>query len=157
MFPELGHWRGGTKGKHLKLHKNNGLELVVVHQGTMNWQVDGSPETVSAGNLFFTLPWQDHGSASAEYTGAWLSYVVIPVQGGPQDWCFSDETGLTFTNVEHEYLRNVFSSSQHAHLATERLIQNVVGTIDSAASSNQLLVRSLLQVSIVEAAHCITH
>ena len=43
-------------------HKNRGLELTYVEEGLMEWMVEGHPENVGAGSVFFTLPWQAHGS-----------------------------------------------------------------------------------------------
>ncbi|MFP4166862.1 MAG: helix-turn-helix domain-containing protein [Opitutales bacterium] len=54
----FGHLRIGDLG----LHKNRGLELTYITRGRMEWVVDGRVEVVRQGDVFFTLPWQLHGS-----------------------------------------------------------------------------------------------
>ena len=53
---------GSLTQKELPLHRNVGMEVVYVSEGRPRWIVDGRAENVPAGSVFFTLPWQAHGS-----------------------------------------------------------------------------------------------
>jgi len=52
--------------KELAPHKNKGMEITYIEKGLMEWMVEGRPEKVEAGTVFFTLPWQVHGSLLPE-------------------------------------------------------------------------------------------
>ena len=62
----------------LPLHRNDGLELVLVERGSALWQVDGVDIAVEAGELFYTFPWQEHGSAVPIDYGIKAWWIVIP-------------------------------------------------------------------------------
>ena len=57
-----GHLKIGDLG----LHKNRGMELTYITRGRMEWVVDGRIGVVQQGDIFFTLPWQLHGSPVLE-------------------------------------------------------------------------------------------
>jgi len=61
--------------KALPLHRNPGLEIVFVERGTLLWQVDGGRERITPGHVFFTLPWQSHGSVTFHEPGNRVYFV----------------------------------------------------------------------------------
>jgi AraC-like DNA-binding protein len=58
-------------------HRNDGLEVVYIANGTLFWQVEGVQEVVYPDSVFFTLPWQKHGGVEVEQPGWELYFVVI--------------------------------------------------------------------------------
>jgi AraC family L-rhamnose operon regulatory protein RhaS len=76
-FPEFG--RGHLP--RLPSHRNDGLEIVLVEAGALVWQVEGRVEHVPAGSVFFTLPWETHGSALEWEPGHRWSFVVLRLPG----------------------------------------------------------------------------
>lgn len=72
-FPEFG---AGHLAK-LPLHRNDGLEIVLVQAGTLRWQVESRVENVPPGSVFFTFPWELHGSAREWEPGHRWSFVVL--------------------------------------------------------------------------------
>ncbi len=74
---DLFYTYGSITQKELPLHRNPGLEFVYISQGQLNWQVEGRIETVPAGSLFFTLPWQAHGSIRAHEPGNRIHFVQL--------------------------------------------------------------------------------
>jgi len=74
---DLFYTYGSITQKELPLHRNPGLELVYISQGQLNWQVEGRTETVPAGSLFFTLPWQAHGSIRPHEPGNRIHFVQL--------------------------------------------------------------------------------
>jgi AraC family L-rhamnose operon regulatory protein RhaS len=53
---------GHIENQLMHPHRNPGMEIVLVEQGHLEWAVDNRPEVLTPGMVFFTLPWQPHGS-----------------------------------------------------------------------------------------------
>jgi AraC-like DNA-binding protein len=77
---QWGYWPPG-KRRTLAAHRNNGLEVVLVLRGLVTWQVEGHLEQVPAGSIFYTLPWEMHGSATEQEPGCELFFVVLRLEG----------------------------------------------------------------------------
>ncbi|MEM9417804.1 MAG: helix-turn-helix domain-containing protein [Planctomycetota bacterium] len=71
-----GIWRPGKQRK-LSWHRNAGLEVVCVTGGTAEWSVEDRAYRVPAGSVFFTFPWEWHGSTCEVVPGLELSFAVI--------------------------------------------------------------------------------
>jgi len=67
----------------LPTHRNPGLEIVVVREGELRWHVEGVVYRVPPGSVFFTFPWEAHGSVSEREPGHRWDYLQIHV-GGPR-------------------------------------------------------------------------
>jgi len=68
-FGLTGH-RGPFKRRRLGLHVNPGVEIVYVASGRPVWATEGRAEVVHPGWVFYSLPWEVHGSV-AEYEDGW--------------------------------------------------------------------------------------
>ena len=55
------HGRGSART--LPTHRDEGLEIIYLEKGSLNWQVEGRGEQVTAGSVYFSLPWETPGSA----------------------------------------------------------------------------------------------
>jgi AraC-like DNA-binding protein len=77
LFDEFGH---GSLAR-LPMHRNPGLEIVYLRHGQVVWKCEGRTETVSPDSLYFTLPWQTHGSFSEFEPGHEWFFVVIRLKG----------------------------------------------------------------------------
>ena len=136
MIREFGHWQG-KRGRRLRSHLNDGLELVTIRRGQVEWQVEGRRETVYPGSLFFTLPWQEHGSTRTVEPGCELSYVVIPLSGGERDWRPRSELGLGLRADDLRALRGACATTVHAHPASARLLQALPALVDELAAGER--------------------
>jgi AraC family L-rhamnose operon regulatory protein RhaS len=76
LIVQQGHW-GPGKLRRLPPHRNAGLELVLITGGRLVWQIEGRIEHVEAGSVFFTFPWEMHGSIVEREAGCSLWYVVL--------------------------------------------------------------------------------
>lgn len=83
VMTELFHEFGQGCLPRLPAHRNPGLEIVYLRHGHLVWQCDGKPEAVRPDSLYFTLPWQEHGSVWDFEPGHYWYYVVI---------CLADKT-----------------------------------------------------------------
>ncbi len=68
---------GELQQKELPLHRNPGFEIVYLVEGCLHWQVEGEVERVPAGWVFFTLPWQAHGSVWPREPGNRIRFVQL--------------------------------------------------------------------------------
>lgn len=84
-YPPLILERGSGALRTLPKHRNRGLEMVYLERGVLQWEVDGHRETLSPGMVFFTLPWQWHGSALPYEPGHRWHFVVLRVDGTRHD------------------------------------------------------------------------
>lgn len=73
---EFGHWPP-SKRRALTAHRNAGLEVVLIVRGELTWHVEGRIEAVPPGSVFFTWPWETHGSVRQREPGCELFFVVI--------------------------------------------------------------------------------
>jgi len=71
---------GSGSARSLPLHRNRGLELVSLVRGRLFWQVEGVTWVVKPGSLFFTLPWELHGSLLAFEPGHYWDFVVLRLE-----------------------------------------------------------------------------
>lgn len=71
---------GSGSSPTLRPHTNPGLEIVYVERGHLQWQVEGRVELVPPKSVFFTLPWQRHGSVLEFEPGHRWHFVILGVQ-----------------------------------------------------------------------------
>jgi AraC-like DNA-binding protein len=81
LFDEFGH---GSLPR-LPRHKNPGLEIVYLRHGHLVWECDGKQEAVRPDSVYFTLPWQAHGSVMEFEPGHEWYFVVIRLHGADTD------------------------------------------------------------------------
>ena len=99
---------------NLGIHRNPGLEIIYLREGSLEWQIDGHTETVRHDTIFFSLPWQEHGSTREYEPGHYWSYVLIKLARDyvlPQSqFQFHSEYG--FSKKESASLSTVLCTSQ---------------------------------------------
>jgi len=64
-------------------HYNDGLELVYLRKGHARWSVEGQTLSVHPGDLFFTLPWEQHGGVQRVQWGLHLEWFILNVGREP--------------------------------------------------------------------------
>lgn len=61
------------------MHRNPGLEIVYLPKGKLVWQCEGTRETLHPDSIYFTMPWEVHGSATDFEPGHEWYFAVIRV------------------------------------------------------------------------------
>ncbi|MFW6060547.1 MAG: AraC family transcriptional regulator [Phycisphaeraceae bacterium] len=158
---EAGHW-SPHKWRRLRSHMNAGLEVIHVAAGRSVWHIDGRPERVAPGSVFFTLPWQEHGGVAEREPGIALSFVVLaldrvyrrPVRR------FGFHPALGVTGREAQRIAHLLrDSTRHAHPASPALAWLVPRLVDEHHQSTQLGTRALAaalgRAVVIELARCI--
>jgi AraC family L-rhamnose operon regulatory protein RhaS len=142
--------------KELRPHKNKGMEITFVEKGLLEWMVEGRTENVEPGSVFFTLPWQVHGSMLPKEPDNLVWHVLFHLEldySEPQPlFGFAKEMG--FSAEETRILSSAFSSSeQHCFRATPAMRYLMPALVTELQSEHQLRsahVRTLLRAVLVE-------
>jgi AraC family L-rhamnose operon regulatory protein RhaS len=142
--------------KELAPHKNQGMELTYVEKGVMEWMVEGRPEKVEAGSVFYTLPWQVHGSLRAKEPENLVWHVLFHLE---KDYSkphthFQFRKNLGFTREESKLLSTTLAAStQHCFQATtiiRSLMPALVAELQSTRELRDVLAITLLRALLVE-------
>ena len=105
----------------LSPHKNRGMEITYIEKGILEWMVEGVPEKVDPGSIYFTLPWQVHGSVHPTEPDNTIWHVLFHLEKDYPDprpeFRFSKSLGLN--TEEMRILSSTFaSSSRHCFPAS---------------------------------------
>lgn len=153
---------GRFRCTELSPHKNQGMEITYVEKGMLEWMVEGVPEKVEPGSIFFTLPWQVHGSLNPTEPDNQVWHILFHLE---EDYPhprkqFSFPKNLGLSPSEMKTLSSVFSaSSRHCFRATpamRRLIPELIGELQSSHDLRQAQSVSLLRMVLVELKRIVT-
>lgn len=152
---------GHIEGLRLHPHKNRGMEISLVDRGHLFWAVDERPEELNAGDIFFTLPWQTHGSTAIREPKNKIYYVLFQLdqdyQERPDEIHFSKASG--FSLAEQKMLSEIFcKTTRHAWNASPLLKQffpELIKRLQSKSRMDVLSSATLLRSIIVELARVI--
>ncbi len=61
----------------LPQHQNGGFEVHYIAQGYLHWEIEGRPFLVPPRSLFFTFPWEKHGSCLDFEPGHFFHFIVF--------------------------------------------------------------------------------
>jgi AraC family L-rhamnose operon regulatory protein RhaS len=142
--------------KELAPHKNQGMEITYVEKGVMEWMVKGRPEKVEAGSVFYTLPWQVHGSLRSKEPDNLVWHILFHLEKDYSTphahWQFRKNLG--FTQEESKLLSTTLSSSkQHCFPATttmRSLMPALIAELQSTRELRDVLAITLLRALLVE-------
>jgi len=146
---------------NLGVHRNPGLEIVYLQEGELAWCIEGHTETVSHDSLFFSLPWQEHGSTREYEPGHQWHYVLLRLARDyrtPQS-SFAFHPELGFGAREAEHLSRVLCRTHHHNYPVSAratwLLPTIVREAQEPGPCSDTLVISLVRALIVELARCI--
>lgn len=108
----------------LRAHRNPGLEIVWLERGTLLWQVEGRAERVPQGHVFFTLPWQRHGSVQEFEPGHFWHFCILRLdataRAGPRSWLLPKALGLRSAE-NRQIVQRLVEAPRHAWPGSPRL------------------------------------
>jgi len=152
---------GYIENKLMYPHRNQGLEIVLVEKGHMEWAVDRVPEVLNPGSVFFTLPWQMHGSLMLREPPNRMFHALLALPGennSPQE-SLRFPASLKFSATEQKALGTVFlGAHRHAWPATpllEEIFPELVRRLDGGSEFDAIASTSLLRALLVELADII--
>lgn len=147
---------GSGSLKQLPRHRNEGLEIVYVSKGQLRWEVEGQEELVTPGSVYFTLPWQEHGSAQEFEPGHEWHFIVLALERNepPADGILRFHPALGFRAEEAAELgRTLLEENRHTHVATANLtwlLPRLVAELKSNQLGGGVFARALAVSSVVE-------
>jgi len=147
---------GRFRCTELSPHKNRGMEITYIEKGDLEWIVEGVPEKVGPGSVFFTLPWQVHGSPNPQEPDNMICHVLFHLEEDcPQprkQFRFPASFGLK--PAEMKTLSTAFSASpRHCLRATPAmrwLMPALVGELQSTHELRDTHATTLLRAVLVE-------
>lgn len=153
LFDEFGH---GSLAR-LPCHRNPGLEIVYLRHGHLVWQCDGRQEAVRPDSVFFTLPWQEHGSVLEFEPGHEWYFAVIRLNSG-RNFTFPGCLGWDRPTTT-EVRRLLSLASQHAWPATPLMrvgLPTLVNELERPGPLHQARVVHLTGHLILELARIVS-
>jgi AraC family L-rhamnose operon regulatory protein RhaS len=146
----------------LSPHKNRGMEITFIEKGLMEWMTEGVVEKVKPGSIYFTLPWQVHGSIhprEPENTVWHVLFQLNATYAKPQpSFRFLPELG--FTDEEQRILSSALVRSQrHCFPATRtirQLMPALINELQSAHPLREAHSKTLLRAILVELKRIVT-
>lgn len=147
---------GRFQCSELAPHKNRGMEITYIEKGLMEWMAEGVPEKVESGSIYFTLPWQVHGSVNPKEPDNTIWHVLFHLEKDypvPQT-SFLFPQAFGFNREEMDLLSKTFSSCQHhcfpATPAMRSLMPTLIGELQSTHEMREAHSRTLLRAILVE-------
>jgi len=147
---------GRFRCSELAPHKNRGMEITYIEKGMLEWMVEGSPEKIKPGSIFFTLPWQVHGSMTPKEPENMIWHVLFRLEDDyptPRDH-FLFPKSFGFSKEEMEILSATFSASRsHSFPSTPAmhyLMTTLIGELQSTHELRATQSRTLLRAILVE-------
>jgi len=133
-----GYW-GGGKRRTLRTHRNAGLEIVCVTGGSAAWHIEGRAYRVTPGSVFFTWPWEWHGSVRDTEPGLELWYAAIrldrPGRRKPADFAWHADLNMP-PRVARSIRRTLLASDQRTAKLSERMLWLVRQLVAAPASAS---------------------
>jgi AraC family L-rhamnose operon regulatory protein RhaS len=83
-FPDLFEEYGSGSIARLPEHQNGGFEVHYIAKGHLHWEIEGRPFLVPPHSVFFTFPWEKHGSCADFEPGHLFYFVVFRLQDQPK-------------------------------------------------------------------------
>ena len=145
----------------LPLHRNAGLEIVYISRGHLHWQVEGRTENVFPHSVFFTFPWEEHGSLEEYEPGHLCHWVVLGMRevGGKLPRHAAFHWALGFSNTETERIRRVLDDTVSRSFRASHELSWILPKLVRECSGNDPLAKSaipsLARLLLLELVRCI--
>ena len=147
---------GRFQCSELSPHKNMGMEITYVEKGMLEWMAEGIPEKVESGSIYFTLPWQVHGSVNPRVPENTIWHVLFHLEKDypthHSSFHFPDAFG--FSREEMKIMSTTFAASQqHCFPATptmRNLMPTLIGELQSTHELRDAHTTTLLRAILVE-------
>jgi AraC family L-rhamnose operon regulatory protein RhaS len=152
---------GRGSARTLGTHRDSGLEIIYLEKGALNWHVEGRVERVAAGSVYFSLPWQQHGSVDEFEPGHYWHWVQFALTGRTDRprarFGFHPGLGLP-PALAGKISARLAGAGRHCYPATPRaawLIPALIGELFQPGRGDPLYVSALGRLAVLELVRCI--
>ena len=150
---------GNGSIRQLPLHKNLGLEIIVIRRGQLAWRTEDVKEWVTPGTVYFTLPCQIHGSEHEFEAGhEWVFAVISASLDKHKKLRFHSD--LPFSAKEAtEISRWLTGCKRHAFLASPTLgdlLSELVREVCEREEFHRAKIRLLAAAAVIKLVRSVT-
>lgn len=152
---------GRGSARTLGTHRDSGLEIIYLEKGALNWHVEGRVERVTAGSVYFSLPWERHGSVDEFEPGHywhWVQFVLTGRIDRPRPhFGFHADLGLP-SSVARTISARLTAAQRHCHPATPRaawIVRTLVEELSRPGGGDAHYIAALGRLAILELVRCI--
>lgn len=153
---------GRFQCSELSPHKNRGMEITYIEKGMMEWMVEGVPENIESGSIYFTLPWQVHGSVNPREPDNTIWHVLFHLEKEYPEAqnVFGFPKSFGFSREEMNVLSRIFAGTTHhsfpASAAMRILMPTLINELQSTHELRNAHTTTLLRAILVELKRIIT-
>ncbi len=154
---------GSDMPVRLPLHKNPGLEIVYIKRGNLILACDGDQEIIMPESVYFTLPWQEHGSTRLFESGHDIHFIVIKLTQTK----LADQTTIQFPpeiafdeKTDQSILHLLCNCSRHTWPASALmriLMPEILAELTRPGAFHTPRIHTLLKQIILELTRTIEH
>ncbi|MFH1497101.1 MAG: helix-turn-helix domain-containing protein [Verrucomicrobiota bacterium] len=138
----------------LPLHRNPGLEIVYVQRGRLDWVVEDRAETIEPGSVFFTFPWEEHGSRDEYEPGHHWHWVLLRTAPGAKPGRFRLAKELGFSDTEQRLIARTLEGAPRRGLRASPALAWVLPALISEVKDDRMMgattVRALSRMLVIE-------
>lgn len=154
---------GRGSARVLPTHRDHGLEIIYLEKGALNWHAEGRVERVTAGSVYFSLPWEEHGSVDEFEPGHYWHWAQLGLVGRidrpRRRFEFHPDFGLS--SGEAAAISALLTrDGRHCYRATPRMAWVVPALVaelmqPDAAAHGESYCRTLGRLAVLELVRCI--
>jgi AraC family L-rhamnose operon regulatory protein RhaS len=133
LFPQ---WGSGSI-RELPPHRNAGLEIVYVSQGHLRWRIEDRVYEPGPGSVFYTFPWELHGSLEEFEPGHRWDFVVLKILGRFPSRRFTLPTAFGLASLESRQLLSRLARSPHRSLVAGERLKWLLPALQKELSASQ--------------------
>jgi AraC-like DNA-binding protein len=137
-------------------HKNQGLEIVYLERGALKWHVEHRDVYLPPNSVFFTLPWQLHGSLDEYNPGHrihWLTFKLDQLYDKPcsniaflPEFGFSPEETVFLSTALVSAINPVFGASE----ILSQLMQKAILELENPSLLSESYLKGLMRCILLE-------
>jgi AraC-like DNA-binding protein len=152
---------GRGSARTLITHRDQGLEIIFLEKGALNWHAEGRVERVTAGSVYFSLPWETHGSVDEFEPGHYWHWVQLGLVGRidrpRKRFGFHPDFGITPVEAR-EISALLTRDDRHCYRATPRmawLVTTLVEELNHPGTHGEKYMAALARLAVIELVRCI--
>lgn len=152
---------GRGSARVLPTHRDHGLEIIFLEKGALNWHVEGRVERVTAGSVYFSLPWEKHGSVDEFEPGHYWHWAQLGLTGRidrpRKHFGFHRDFGIPAAEAR-EISALLTRNRRHCHRATPRmawLLPKLVEELAQPGTHGEKYLGALARLAVLELVRCI--
>lgn len=140
----------------LPSHRNPGLEIVYLSHGRLRWQAEGKTELLMPDSIYFTLPWEEHGSVEEFEPGHRWQYIVLALdkQHERPRRRFGFHSSLQLSVSETREITEILTTAKHhafrAGTALPKILESLVQECQRPGWMAETYISTLARMAVLE-------